>query len=90
MKGRDDEFMVTILEMMSHEPDIFIQLVLESLKKFPDLAVEDDQPVETKISALKKMLGYFEREERYEDCAFIRDLQKRIEDEEKRGLSSNE
>lgn len=89
MKERD-EFMETILWMMESEPGLFMQLVLESLKSFPDLAIEDDQPTGTKVLALKKMLSYFEREERYEDCAFIRDLQKRIEDEEKRGLSSDE
>jgi protein-arginine kinase activator protein McsA len=67
-----------------------MNLVLESLKRFPDLAVEDDQPTQQKISALKTMLRHFEKEENYEDCAFIRDLQKRIEDEEKRGISRDE
>jgi protein-arginine kinase activator protein McsA len=58
--------------------------LLESLKTFPDLAVEDKQPLADKIKALKILMKFFEEREDYEDCAFIRDLQKNIEDAEER------
>jgi hypothetical protein len=90
MNPRDEKFLESLLEIREQDPALFMNLVLESLKRFPDLAVEDDQPTGQKISALKTMLRHFEKEEKYEDCAFIRDLQKRIEDEEERGLSRNE
>lgn len=82
--------MESLLQMREQDPNCFMQMVLESLKRFPDLAVHDDQPVQQKISALKKMLNHFERLEQYEDCAFIRDLQKKIADEEKRGILGDE
>ena len=90
MNPRDEEFLTSLLQIREQDPALFMQLVLESLKRFPDLAIEDDQPNQQKISALKTMLRHFEKEENYEDCAFIRDLQKRIEDEEERGLSRDE
>ncbi len=90
MNPRDEEFLTSLLQIREQDPALFMKLVLESLKRFPDLAIEDDQPAQQKISALKTMLRHFEKEENYEDCAFIRDLQKRIEDEEKRGLSRDE
>jgi len=90
MNPRDEEFLTSLLQIREQDPALFMQLVLESLKRFPDLAIEDDQPNQQKISALKTMLRHFEEEEKYEDCAFIRDLQKKIEDEEERGLSRNE
>jgi hypothetical protein len=90
MNPQDEEFLASLLEIRERDPSLFMQLVLESLKRFPDLAVEDGHQVSQKISALKTMLRHFESEEKYEDCAFIRDLQKRIEDEEKRGLLGNE
>jgi hypothetical protein len=90
MNPRDEEFLSSLLQIREQDPALFMQLVLESLKRFPDLAIEDDQPNQQKISALKTMLRHFEKEENYEDCAFIRDLQKKIEDEEERGLSRDE
>jgi hypothetical protein len=90
MNPQDEEFLSSLLEIRNQDPALFMQMVLESLKRFPDLAVEDDQPSEQKVAALKKMMSHFESVERYEDCAFIRDLQKKIEDEEKRGVPGDE
>jgi hypothetical protein len=90
MNPQDREFIESLLEIHKQDPERFMLLVLESLKRYPDLAVEDGQPKEQKLEALRRMMRHFESIERYEDCAFIRDLQKKIEDEEKRGLSSDE
>ena len=76
----DPEFIALIEEIKSRDPDKFMDLVLNSLKTFPDYAVEDNVPMETKVNALEIVLKHFETREEYEDCAFIRDLQKRIED----------
>jgi hypothetical protein len=85
MNGLNDrEFIARLEELKDQDIGQFMELVLVSLKTFPDLAVEDDVPIENKISALKIIVKHFEEREDYEDCAFIRDLQKRIEDAEKR------
>lgn len=76
----DPEFIALIEEIKRTDPDKFMDLVLNSLKTFPDYAVEDNVPIETKVNALEIVLKHFETREDYEDCAFIRDLQKRIED----------
>ena len=85
MEGiNDQEFIARLEDLKKRDIGKFMDLVLESLKTFPDLAVEDDVPIENKISALKTVIKHFEEREDYEDCAFIRDLQKKIEDAEKR------
>lgn len=85
MKGfSDQEFIARLEELKKKDIDEFMRLVLFSLKTHPDTAVEDDVPVDHKVEAMKKVLKHFEEKEDYEDCAFLRDLQKRIEDAEKR------
>ena len=85
MEGiNDKEFIALLEELKRKDINRFMDMVLESLKTFPDYAVEDDAPIENKLSALKLVIKHFEEREDYEDCAFIRDLQKKIEDAEKR------
>jgi hypothetical protein len=85
MEGfNDEEFIAKLEEIKEKDIDGFMSLVLLSLKTHPDFAVEDDTPIENKVSAMKRVLKHFEEKEDYEDCAFLRDLQKRIEDAEKR------
>lgn len=85
MEGfNDEEFIEKLEELKEKDIDGFMSLVLFSLKTHPDFAVEDDTPIEKKVSAMKLVLKHFEEKEDYEDCAFLRDLQKRIEDAEKR------
>lgn len=86
----DPEFLAILNKLKQEDPDRFMELVLEALKTEPDFAVEDDVPVENKRSALKRIREYFESQEKYEDCAFIRDLQKRIEDAEEGCIPDNE
>lgn len=80
----DQEFIAKLEELKEKDIDAFMDLVLLSLKTHPDAAVEDDVPIDYKVTAMKTVLKHFEEREDYEDCAFLRDLQKRIEDAEKR------
>ena len=80
----DREFIAMLEEMKDRDMNAFMDMVLLSLKTDPDFAVEDDTPTVHKISAMKKVLKHFEEREEYEDCAFLLDLQKKIEDAEKR------
>jgi hypothetical protein len=86
----DQEFIAKLEELKRNDIDAFMELVLFSLKTHEEFAVEDDAPIEHKREALKKIMNHFEGKEEYEDCAFIRDLQKRIDDAEKRQVSRNE
>lgn len=85
MEGfNDQEFIAKLEELKTKDLDAFMDLVIFSLKTHEDFAVEDNAPIEHKREALKKIMNHFESKEEYEDCAFIRDLQKRIDDAEKR------
>ena len=89
--GMDDpEFIAMLEELKTKDIDTFMSLVLLSLKTHPEFAVEDDTPTEDKIKAMRIVLKHFEEREDYEDCAFLLDIQKRIEDAEKRQVSRNE
>jgi protein-arginine kinase activator protein McsA len=86
----DQEFIAKLEELKEKDIDGFMSLVLLSLKTHPDTAVQANTPIEHKVTAMKRVLKHFEEREDYEDCAFLRDLQKRIEDAEKRQVSCNE
>jgi hypothetical protein len=90
MELNDPEFIALLEELKIKDIDTFMGLVLLSLKTHPEFAVEDDTPVEDKIGAMKRVLKHFEEREDYEDCAFLLDLQKKIEDAEKGQVSSDE
>lgn len=79
----DPEFIAILEEFKDKDLDTFMELVLFSLKTHPEFAVEDDTPAEDKVKAMKIVLKHFEEREDYEDCAFLLDLQKKIEDAEK-------
>ena len=78
----DPNLLKVMLELREKDPDAFMDLVLNSLKKYPDLAIEDEAPTGNKLRALQLMLEHYENSENYEDCAFIRDLRQQIKDEE--------
>jgi hypothetical protein len=79
----EEEFVKHLIDLRTNDYDTFIQLVMNSLKTFPEFAVEDDAPTDIKKAALKVILNHLEEKEEYEDCAFVRDLQKKIDDAEK-------
>ena len=78
----DPELLKALLKLREQRPDEFMDLVLHSLKKYPELAVEDLAPSENKLRALQTMLEHYEASENYEDCAFIKELKDQIKDEE--------
>lgn len=75
----DEELLRTMIELKKKDPDAFMNLVLSSLKKYPELAVEDTHPAENKLNALQSMMVHFEQAESYEDCAFLLEIKKQIE-----------
>lgn len=91
MKGLNDpEFIAQLERLKEQDLEGFMNLVIEALRTFPDLAVEDEAAIEKKTTALRVLREHFERREGYEDCAFIRDLQKKIEDAEEGHVPRNE
>lgn len=85
MEGfNDQEFIAKLEELKEKDMDSFMDLVLLSLRTYPEFAVEDDTPTDDKIRAMKIVLKHFEEREDYEDCAFLLEIQKKIEDAEKR------
>jgi hypothetical protein len=81
---RDESLMKELIRLRESDPDAFMQMVIEALKKNPDAAVEDSAPAQKKLVALESLMRYFQEIEGYEDCAFIRDLKQRIADESKK------
>lgn len=79
----EQDFIQMLMEVRDRDYDKFMELVLTSLKTYPDFAVEDDAPIENKLTAMKVILNHLEEKEDYEDCVFILDLQKKIEDAKK-------
>lgn len=69
-----EEFLIELIRLKEQDPDAFMQLILEALKRHPELAIADGAPVSNKVRALEKMLKHLEEKEEYEDCAFVRDL----------------
>ena len=90
MHPDDQEFIERLEQLKENDLDTFMKLVLLSLKTHPEFAVEDDTPTEDKIKAMKIVLKHFEEREDYEDCAFLLEIQKRIEDAEKGQVSGDE
>jgi hypothetical protein len=74
------EFLLELIKLKEQNPEEFMQLILATLKRHPDLAIDDAAPVENKTTALEKMLSFLEEKENYEDCAFVRDLTNQIKD----------
>jgi hypothetical protein len=85
MKDFHNQKLIEAMAKLKEEsyPD-FADMVLGCLKEEPDFAVNDTAPVEDKLSALGTLRKYYESVERFEDCAFIAGLEKRITDAEKR------
>lgn len=92
MNISDREFIEFLEDLKSQDYHAFMCLVIESLKSFPETAAEDNVPLETKESALKKVIEYFESREEFEVCVEVRDITKYIkENHGKKGqVSGNE
>jgi hypothetical protein len=59
----------------------FIDLIIGVLRSNPEEAVNDGAPAAHKIRALNSIQEYLIDAERYEDCSFIKDLIKKIDNE---------
>jgi len=81
---RDEGLIKELIRLRESDPDAFMMLVIEALKKNPDAALQDSAPAHKKLVALESLMRYFQEIEGYEDCAFIRDLKQRIDEETKR------
>lgn len=77
---RDEEMIRNLILLKENDPDGFADLFVSIIKQYPDLAEQDDAPIESKVKALSRILENQEAREKYEDCAFIVQLQKKIED----------
>jgi len=67
------------LEALKREDiDIFYNVVFNSLSSYPDEAVEDPSPRESKIQALDSMIEHFVEKEEFEKCSFIKEIIDRI------------
>lgn len=76
----DAELLKAMLELRDRDPDALMDLVLASLKLNMQYALEDESPVENKVKALQSMLAHYEGKEEYENCAFVFELKRMIED----------
>ena len=74
-----EDFIITLIQLKEQDPDAFMQLMLDTIKRNPELAISDSAPTPSKIEALTRMLRHLEQKENFEDCVFIRDLANEIE-----------
>jgi hypothetical protein len=72
------EFLQQLAKMKAEDPDLFMDMVLEALRSDENYAFNDESPVENKVSALSTMIRRYEALERYEDCAFLNSIKKRL------------
>jgi hypothetical protein len=76
----DAELVRRLNEMHDENPDDFFDYILGLLKIDEEVAITDRAPVEKKLKALNNLLKNLEGREKYEDCGWIVDLIKKIED----------
>ena len=74
----NEEFIKYLNKIKEENPDKFMDMVLDILKKDESYAFEDGSPVEKKQTALSTMIKRYEELERYEDCAFLNRLKARL------------
>lgn len=69
---RSDDLINRIELLKKTDLEAYYQLVYESITNFPEDAVKDDSPKSNKVSALNKLIDYFEQREEYEKCAKLK------------------
>ena len=72
------ELVSELSKLKNKDVAAFTNLILGVLRFDPDQVISDESPSSKKTSALNRMMEYLEGTERYEDCSFVRDLIKRI------------
>jgi hypothetical protein len=76
-----EEELEQLFEMAKLKPNAFMRVALNLLKDNLEDNLANATSKESKLSAIDTMLKHFEGREEYLDCAFLRDLRKRVEDE---------
>lgn len=74
----NEAFIKRLNQIKEEDPDRFMDMVLDILRKDESYAFEDGSPVEKKRTALSTMIKRYEELERYEDCAFLNNLKARL------------
>ena len=77
-KFTDPEIIAKLKELRDTDIDAFSRLIMKCLEEAPDEAVLDTAPAHKKISALNSLKTYFESLEEYENCAYIKMIEDRI------------
>ena len=74
----NEAFIKHLNKIKEEDPDKFMDMVLDILRKDESYAFEDGSPLEKKRTALSTMIKRYEELERYEDCAFLNNLKGRL------------
>ena len=77
-----EELLRRLEELKNSDVETFTNLILESFRIAPVHVLEDPHPSAHKLRALKSMLEYLETTERFEDCAFVKGIMDKIEDQD--------
>ncbi len=73
-----DDLLRKLEALKREDVEAFYNVVFNSLFKFPDDAIQDPAPKESKMKALSSVLNFFEEREEYEKCGFIKSLMDEI------------
>lgn len=74
----DPNLLAKLEELKNRDLDAFSDLIFKALLANEEAAVRDNAPTEKKLRALNNLMQYFESIEKFEECAFLRDLIKRV------------
>jgi len=77
--GVGSEDLIGHLESLKKKDlDAFFELVYQSIVNFPEEAVADTSPIESKMEALKRIIRHFEETEDYEKCVQLKSILDKI------------
>jgi hypothetical protein len=82
IKYNSPDIISKLKDLMRDDIEGFTNLILECFRLDEDSVIEDPAPPSSKLKALYSMLQYLETTERFEDCAFVKKLIDKIEDEQ--------
>jgi hypothetical protein len=74
----DEKFIKRLNQIKEEDPDRFMDMVLNILRKDESFAFMDKAPLTHKQTALSTMIKRYESLERYEDCAFLNSIKNRL------------
>jgi len=81
IKYNSQDIISKLKTLMRSDIEGFTNLILECFRLDENSVIEDPSPPSSKLKALYSMLEYLETTERFEDCAFVKNLIDKIEDE---------